>query len=281
MSQVDAFPSHRFRIFASRAIAVNFQSIVRRRGAAFKKKKKKKEKKRRPVPRCRAPVPGAGSHDEKRLRVPWETPAAFSPVPSRSFVRYGGRNDRFRAAFLATRWRDTLFDNDRLYHLLPPLPRTPRQSPWYTTEWKRDGERNAKTHKCDFLFVLSFFLSVLLLEWPWLSGGTGGTRGGEGGEGVDSKSWRWRDVGLEKQATRNSKDIDAVRWRMWKKRKRERERETRRWSGEGFGGGTGVVAERAEVTFNVSRHAAQGSVSLASSSLLIWRQFPSNLPSKN
>ena len=65
------------------------------------------------------------------------------------------------------------------------------------------------------------------------------------------------------------------------KKERERERETRRWSGEGFGGGTGVVAERAEVTFNVSRHAAQGSVSLASSSLLIWRQFPSNLPSKN
>lgn len=38
---------------------------------------------------------------------------------------------------------------------------------------------------------------------------------------------------------------------------------------------------RAEVTFNVSRHAAQGIVSLASSSLLIWRQFPGNLPSKN
>lgn len=38
---------------------------------------------------------------------------------------------------------------------------------------------------------------------------------------------------------------------------------------------------RAEVTFNVSRHAAQGTVSLASSSLLIWRQFPGNLPSKN
>lgn len=38
---------------------------------------------------------------------------------------------------------------------------------------------------------------------------------------------------------------------------------------------------RAEVTFNVSRHAAQGTVSLVSSSLLIWRQFPGNLPSKN
>lgn len=48
-----------------------------------------------------------------------------------------------------------------------------------------------------------------------------------------------------------------------------------------IGGGSGYT--RAEVTFNVSRHAAQGTVEprLASSSLLIWRQFPGNLPSKN
>lgn len=53
------------------------------------------------------------------------------------------------------------------------------------------------------------------------------------------------------------------------------EREKQQRSAEGRG------CTRAEVTFNVSRHAAQGTVSLASSSLLIWRQFPGNLPSKN
>lgn len=87
-------------------------------------------------------------------------------------------------------------------------------------------------------------------------------------------------MSAEKRGTRNPKgdDIDAGKEEEEEK-KRGEERRSR------GGGRRGCSRERAEVTFNVSRHAAQGSLapssSSSSSSLLIWRQFPTNLPSKN
>ena len=143
---------------------------------------------------------------------------------------------------------------------------------------------------CPFFFLGSSARMAVIIGTRRMKRGERGEGGGGERGGVDSKSWRWRDVGRETSHTKLKGYRRGLVKDVEEEREIEREREARRRKGKGRRGKPGAeriwrrdggVAERAEVTFNVSRHAAQGSVSLASSSLLIWRQFPSNLPSKN
>lgn len=108
--------------------------------------------------------------------------------------------------------------------------------------------------------------SKLLLVSPEHGHLCGGGEGREEREEEEKEEKEGRDGCCD--ATEKS-EKDAPEWRDGGTGEKQQR------SAEGRG------CTRAEVTFNVSRHAAQGTVSLASSSLLIWRQFPGNLPSKN
>ena len=141
--------------------------------------------------------------------------------------------------------------------------------------------------KCEFLLFLSF----PFVGRTWLLGGRGVLSCCPFLRSTDifaeeeeerkrrrrrrSRRWRGRRKSCCDAARRKSEKEGLGRTMAERKGRGEGAGEEQQRSAEGRG------CTRAEVTFNVSRHAAQGTVSLASSSLLIWRQFPGNLPSKN